>query len=403
MGLRKEQTIAFPSDSTAVSAPSPLKDTARESWLQPAVGLQRVSTSSGQVVGTVGGSGPEPVGDGDRNDRLGALGVLGGSPPQSFQEPEPSKTGGQPRRSEQSERSKGLPGVDQGGAEGGIRPSVLKDRTTNDTTAWAEGCPNALLLEGSCDEHCNIRYRWVPCRRRGCEVCGPIGRWRIAERIGYGVEQFWPCAWLVLSFRGTEAENPSWKPQALKRLSVFIRALRKEFGVWLEYAATYELTERGRLHINLIIGPWTFIPQRRLCNLWGARVWVQRVKDRRGMGREAAKSYDPRYLGCYVAKLEQAVPDTWGNRCSFSRGWPKLLPGGLRRCGSISWEYADANEMVRTILRVSERELIEVIPGEWAYRDEDCECFQVVSPDVGPGTNKEDRMPKEPWSARDGP
>lgn len=384
----------------------PLKDTAGTGPGQPVAGLwegigQKVSKDSSQVLGAIVGSVPELGGDGDRNGqrtisgRSRALGVAGRGSSRSFREPEPLKNGWQAGWSERSECSPGLPGEVPGGKGGGT-PSVLSYTTDNSTAldskcrdffvkegpandrVWASGCPNALLLKGACDDHSTNRYRGIPCQRRDCEVCGPISRWRIAERIAHGVEQFWPCAWLVLSFAGTYAESPSWKKEASKQLSVFVRILRKKHGIRLEYAATYELTQRGRLHINLIMGPWTYIPQRTLCTLWGARVHVKRVTDRHGMGHEAAKSHAHYDLGTYVTKLSQVVPEEWGRRVSFSKGWPKLPSSGLPRRGSIRWEFA--KEMSRRVFELSEREMIEVLPGECAYRDENCDCFEVVSP-----------------------
>lgn len=244
----------------------------------------------------------------------------------------------------------------------------------------ANRCPGAFLVVGSCDQHSHNRYRKVPCGRRSCEVCGPIGRRRIAERIACGVYQFERCAWIVLTFKDIKAEKPTWKKEAVKRLGVFVRALRRELGIRLEYASTFELTKRRRLHINLIIGPWTFISQKKLSALWGARIWVEWVKNRHGMGREAAKSHDPRSLGGYVSKLEQAVPVEWGKRCSFSRGWPKLPIGGLPRVGSVFWHYADAGSWKIFQVAESAGDLIQVEPGEWAWRNEECGCFARASP-----------------------
>ncbi len=197
---------------------------------------------SGQVV-----TAPEPVGEPDRFVRLPGVGGLGGSP-----------APGAPHKSRR-----------RGG--GGRHFFSLVSSPNNSTRESRNGlkCANPFLLLGTCT-HGSKRYRLVPCKRRDCEACGRVGRRRIAERIAYGVRQFWPCAWIVLTFAVADAESPVWKKQAVKRLGVFIRALRKELGVKLEYAATYECTARGRLHINLIIGPWSFIEQRWLCELLGA-------------------------------------------------------------------------------------------------------------------------------------
>lgn len=263
----------------------------------------------------------------------------------------------------------------------------------HEVSACRRKCSDPRLILGECG-HGAKRYRLVPCGRRNCEACGAIGRRRIAERIAYGVRQLWPCAWLVLTFPGVDAENPSWKKVAVKRLSGFVRALRNKLGVRLEYAATYELTKRGRLHVNLIIGPWNHIDQPVLCGLWGARVWVEWVKDAGAIGREAAKSYSVEALSGYLAKLEQAVPREWGRRCSFSKRWPKLPVEGLPRLGEITWRYAsaedriefyveqgkfDANkfEMNRLTARLKPMDTDE---SEWASVGEACMCFVRAGP-----------------------
>ena len=153
-------------------------------------------------------------------------------------------------------------------------------------------CPNARLVEGVCDPHGNRRFVLVPCKRRDCDVCGPNGRWEIAKRIAYGIRHHWPCAWITLSFETELAEEPVWKPKAVKRLGKFVAWLRKS-NPGLQYAATYELQKRGRLHINLIIGPWQSVPKADLQKRWGANLWVEWVQDDKTMGREAAKSYSP--------------------------------------------------------------------------------------------------------------
>ena len=197
-------------------------------------------------------------------------------------------------------------------------------------------CPNARLTLGTCKEHGVVHMVYAPCRSRECEVCGPQGRYKIAERIAYGVRQFWPCGWLVLTFDTEDAEEAEWKPKAVKKLGKFITWLRKRKGMAdLEYAATYELTARGRLHINLVCGPWKFVKQRELTEKWGAYVWVQRVRDDGKVGAEAAKSYNPEALGGYMSKLYQAVPNEWGRRVSYSKGWPKVPK--LKRFGEIVW------------------------------------------------------------------
>src|SRR5262249_21728670 len=105
-------------------------------------------------------------------------------------------------------------------------------------------CEKWILIEGCC-EHDNKRFRIVPCGRRACAYCGPIGRWRIAERIAFGVRQFWPAAWLVLTWATPEAEESAFKKKAVRQVNEFLRKLFRERGVnRLPVAKTWELTGR---------------------------------------------------------------------------------------------------------------------------------------------------------------
>jgi len=326
----------------------------------------------------------------------------------------------------------GLEGVRE--APEGLGPSLVT--TTHNSPQrvsvreeLVKHCPNARLVEGECDEHGQRRWVVAPCKRRDCTACGPKGRHEIAKRIAYGVRQM-PCrdcghkleeclphgrgkgvanypaalgprcsckgmllsaAWLVLTFAKEEAEGPEWKAKAVKRLGKFVAWLRKQ-NPGLEYVATYELTKRGRLHINLVIGPWKEIPQAELQRRWGARVSVQWIRDDEAIGRETAKSYSPESLAGYLSKLEQAVPEEWGRRVSYSKKWPKL-PKSQRK-GKIRWRCEFEIEPVE--IEMFEHELNlgwwkEVRDGEWQgllYFHE-CDCFDLVErardgPRVGP-------------------
>jgi hypothetical protein len=204
------------------------------------------------------------------------------------------------------------------------------------------------------------------------------------------------CAWLVLTFATSEAESASWKGAAVRRLGVFIRWLRRRLGqkvagkrkgcsriqpARLEYAASYELTRRGRLHINLIIGAWQFISQRELAEHWGGRVWVKWVKGGGAVGREAAKASTP--LAGYLSKLEQAVPWEWHRRVSFSKGWPKAaLPDVAKRAGRIVWQFPDPARIVAFEYQLEQgMSWREVKPGEYArLGGESCEFFALRLP-----------------------
>jgi len=200
-------------------------------------------------------------------------------------------------------------------------------------------CPNPRLVLGECG-HGQQRMVLKRCKSRGCEYCGPLGRYQIAQRIAFGVRKFWPCSWHILTFVTEAAEESQWKPVAVRKLADYVSWLREKMGMPnLEYAATYELTQAGRLHINLIAGPWTYIPQHVLQKRWGARMWVNRIRDDGSMGKEAAKSYSPEALGSYLSKLEQSVPREWGRRVSYSKGWPKLDSDPWERKGEINWRH----------------------------------------------------------------
>jgi hypothetical protein len=182
---------------------------------------------------------------------------------------------------------------------------------------------------------------------------------------------------LVLTF-----PNDVDKETAVDRLGAFVRWLRKRIP-WAEYAATYEVTKRGRLHINLVVGPWVYIPQRDLQDAWSralkvdrAIVHVRMVHHRDGqassVAAEVAKS-----LSGYLAKLEQSVSED--RRVSFSRGWPRVEHAGAERVGNIVWHPASPEEAERFEV---ERKLGDWVlrQGEWCKArhlpgSETCRCF----------------------------
>ncbi len=273
-------------------------------------------------------------------------------------------------------------------------------------------CPAARMVDGGCDEHGQRRWVLVPCKRRSCDVCGPNGRYRIAKRIAWGVREM-PCrscghkmdgcwahgqrrgivdcsckgmilsaAWMVLTFANEIAEQSEWKPKAVKKLEKFIAWLRGSKGLSdLQYFATYELTKRGRLHINLVLGPWKEIPQAELQDRWGARVSVAWVRDDAAIANETAKSYSPESLGTYLAKLKQSVPEEWGRRYSCSKDWPKLPPYAQRR-GAITWiqEWDQPASILTKFLIERDQGLWEEVRiGEWARKGAPrCDCFDLV-------------------------
>jgi len=263
---------------------------------------------------------------------------------------------------------------------------------TSQRGSQAESCPDSRLIQATCRDHSVKRFITVPCKLRGCETCGPISRYTIAQRIAYGVRAVMKngqrCAWLVLTFTDDQLTgDPAIdKPAAVRHLARFIRWLRTTQAMPdLAYVATYELGDKTqRFHINLIAGPWRFIDSDLLRVKWGARLSVEWVEDSGGMGREAAKTYSPESLGNYVSKLEQAVPRDWSRRVSYSRNWPKLPPQAPVRVGLIDYALPEIHVAVQFDLpHIFPRS--EVAPGEWVMlqdqilsRYSGCSCFDLI-------------------------
>jgi len=213
---------------------------------------------------------------------------------------------------------------------------------------------------------------------------------RIAEDIAFHVRMGMLAgqdfAWLVLTFDDEVFNFSEYKPQALQRLASFVRWLRGSCGMPdLQYAATYELQKSGRLHINLIAGPWKYVSHYKLLARWGARVSVEYVQDSQEIGTEAAASYSPEGLAGYVSKLDQAVPKEWGRRVSFSKNWrrvPKHLRDPKRR-GEIEWQMPDGVSLRVLETLIQDGKVIKIQDGEYAhsgqyYLHPECDCFEYV-------------------------
>lgn len=215
------------------------------------------------------------------------------------------------------------------------------------------------------------------CKRRTCPICGVKRRRMIAWRISNGIEQNGGergAVWFVGTFQYDVS-----KKEAVKVQGKFIRWIRGRLGPKVAYAATWELTRGGRLHLNLIIAPWDFIPQETLSRQWqrfggGRVVWIQRVGP--GVGAEASKSNQE--IASYVGKFEQMVRS--GRGVTYSKNWPKLPENPVnQRQGEIKWRWVGAlSEEAR--LHWYERELghwREVAPGEFVSTGgEVCTCFE---------------------------
>lgn len=320
-------------------------------------------------------------------------------------------------------------------------------------------CSRATWKHGTCAH--KERMVSVPCKSRDCPECGPVGRYRIAERIAFGVRQS-PCrtcqhgfgscwghpgdeleiarlevcscksyepsaSFQVLTYADDDAENPDYKPKAVRDVENYVTWLRKRvrptpinhrtmfrtcrdphtgkmvpklgddgrFIPWkvswdwaeteLHYVTTFELTQRGRLHINLIMWPWVEIPKVELAEVWGAFVSVAWVKDDGAVAAEAAKAYSPESLGTYLIKLEQSVGANWGRRVAFSQDWPKLPPEPeVVRAGVITWvrEWEmPPGQLANFLCEKAEGVWVEAERGEWEVHvpgQLDCACFDWV-------------------------
>lgn len=211
-----------------------------------------------------------------------------------------------------------------------IQPPDQKAQDTNEPDQAY--CDQSVLVRGVCGckektEHWLI----LPCKRRTCPICGKARRRRIAQRICQGIEAQGSAGYFVGTWN---RDTP--KKEAVLTGQKFIRWLRTKGGQSrsMEYASTWETTRRGRLHLNLVLAPWNYIPQKVLSERWqryggGRVVWIQRVDAT--IAAEVAK------VSNYFAKNEQMV--LTGRGACYSEGWPKLAkPQAIPRKGVITWQ-----------------------------------------------------------------
>jgi len=236
-------------------------------------------------------------------------------------------------------------------------------------------CPKSVWLSATC-EHGTTRSVLIPCKKRDCPICGVKRRRKMAWRVSHGIDVLGGdqgAAWFV----GTWARSVS-KKCAVRTTGKMIRWLRKFSGRQLEYATAWEVTKQGRLHVNIILAPWSYIPQAILSQKWerfggGFRVWIERVGQE--VGAEAAKTNNA--IGGYLAKWEQMVMSGRGQ--TYSRGWPKLPDHPLEpRQGHLAWERIPATDSRAAIIgyEIELGHLFEVAPGEYAsVYGERCTCF----------------------------
>ena len=235
-------------------------------------------------------------------------------------------------------------------------------------------CPNSAgWLRGTCP-HNNTRWLHLSCKRRDCPVCGEIRRRRIAWRVEYGLQVLGNGAWFV----GTWDYDVT-KQQAVRTQQHFIRWLRRDRQIKLEYAAVWETHKSGRLHLNLILAPWPYINQATLSDKWqdfggGRVVWIERIGT--GITNEVTKRQYK--LANYMAKFEQQVKS--GRGINYSRAWPKPPVNQLQRIGHIHWTWISPayDEATDIEYDISKGYFAEIMPGEYseAGLPELCDCFQ---------------------------
>ena len=248
----------------------------------------------------------------------------------------------------------------------GLLEAPVKDKRAS--------CPQtAGWLRGKC-RHGNERWIRLSCKRRDCPVCGELRKRRIAWRIEYGLNILGNGAWFVGTF---DWDIP--KELAIKTQNHFIRWLRRDQGINVQYAAVWELQKNGRLHLNLILSPWRYLDQRLLSQKWvtfggGPVVWIEKVEG--GISLEVSKL---RYkLGNYMAKFEQMVLE--GRGINYSREWPKPPKDITQRIGHINWVWlADSYDEVEIFEEdMAAGMFAEIAPGEYSLYGlpEECNCFQ---------------------------
>lgn len=240
-------------------------------------------------------------------------------------------------------------------------------------------CPRARVFKVICRSHLNERWYLFPCKRRECEVCGPLGRLRHADRIDYGIQVLGECWYFVLTFAGDEAVNSSFKATAVRKVGKFIEWLRRRLGFRFEYSLTWELMKSGRLHCNLIFNypHRSRLPYAEMREHWGARVTFQHVFDGRGAANYVTKVSSDRppddSLGLYVMKKGyQAVPREWGRRVAYSRNWPSIPKP---KSNVVLWHGPSKEVSLEFYSLQSTGEIKRVSGSSWCRDKEACECF----------------------------
>jgi len=252
----------------------------------------------------------------------------------------------------------------------------------------ANPCSDWRSVRGTCT-HGTERWVYIRCKRRDCDGCSAVRKWKVASRIANGIRRLGAanCAFMVLTYSQKEASHPAFKDRAVKlenSLVRWIRNIQKAHGIpHVEYAKTWELQKRGAIHTNFIFGPWRNIPHDWIKKRWGSRLSVEWVKEDQSIAREAAKALSPDGLGSYMAKLEQMVTANWGRAVSFSRGWPKIERfDEPERIGEIKWDpewKLGLGDLARFEVAIANGWWGETSPGSGEFVSlidhEICDCF----------------------------
>ena len=259
-------------------------------------------------------------------------------------------------------------------------------------------CSNWRSVRGTCS-HGTERWVYIRCKRRDCDGCSAVRKWKVASRIANGIRRFGAenCSFGVFTYAHESATDPAFKDRAVKMensLVRWIRNIQKKQGIpQVEYAKTWELQKRGAIHTNFVFGPWKHIPHSWIKRRWGSRVSIEWVKEDSSIAREAAKALSPDGLGSYMAKLEQMLTAEWGRAVSFSKGWPKIEPfDEPERIGDIKWDpewVLGPGELARFQVAIANGWWEETAKGSGefvsAIDPELCDCFEYKEIDYGGG------------------
>jgi len=260
-------------------------------------------------------------------------------------------------------------------------------------------CSNWRTVRGTCP-HGAERWVYIRCKRRDCDGCSAVRKWKVASRISDGIRRIGVqnCAFVVLTYADDSSDDPDFKEKAVKLENSFVKWVRKfqkNQGIpRVEYAKTWELQPgTKRIHTNIVFGPWKKIPWQFMLRRWGSRMSITWVKEDQSIAREATKALSPDGLSSYMAKLEQMVTAEWKRAVSFSRGWPKVERfDEPERIGEIKWDpewKLGLGDLARFQVAIANGWWGETSPGSGEFisliEQELCDCFEYKEIDYDGG------------------